>query len=223
MRVLEGVVHAQHAVARGGVPVGGRADRRHARTQVAAAVARDAGLHERLQSPALADLEVPTQTRHDGQRRDVRGQTRLQDVLELEVEEAERHRQREGEAGAPRAPFTAVRAVRAVGAVLGDAALAQPPLEGQRIDLHGAPRDLVDAGAEPVREREVRLRQLRFAQRYRLRDGGRRERTAEQAAEQRDGGPEAHQPCGASPSIGAAKGSSPSIRRRIRSGATRWQ
>ena len=47
--------------------------------------------------------------------------------------------------------------------------LAQPPFEGQRIDLHGAARDLVDTGAEPVGEGEVRLRQLAPAQRRRWR------------------------------------------------------
>jgi len=47
--------------------------------------------------------------------------------------------------------------------------LAQPPFEGQRIDLHGASRDLVDTGAEPVGEGEVRLRQLALAQRRRWR------------------------------------------------------
>lgn len=47
--------------------------------------------------------------------------------------------------------------------------LAQPPFEGQRIDLHGAARELVDTGAEPVGEGEVRRRQLALAQRRRWR------------------------------------------------------
>jgi len=86
------------------------------------------------QDPPVAAREVEADARHEAQRIDAVGQARLHDAGGIEIEESERGRQQQRDAGRS-------------GARLPDA-----PAEGQAVDLQHAPVCFIDAGSQFVRE-----------------------------------------------------------------------